>query len=109
MKQVTKLGIAQAHLGDARFWHSKGDDFRMWRSLLLMAEVSWAAPSSARQIEQRKLASQLRQLTGCIGNLRALRSLGPWDWYIERVITDLKFVENYLRNQMKTISQRIPK
>lgn len=108
MKYVQREHVAQLHIRDANYWHFRGDEFRMYRSLFLAAMIRWTPPASQRQIEQRKLASQLRAITGCIGNLRSLQSRTSWNFYIERACADLMFAESMLRQQMATIKERIP-
>lgn len=67
-------------------------------------------PRTARQIEQQKLASQLRSVTGMIGLARHLRFTGNGMVFanLDRVISDLRQVEANLRHLMKNIKERIP-
>jgi hypothetical protein len=108
MKYVQREHVAQLHIRDANYWHFRGDEFRMYRSLFMAAMIRWTPPASQRQIEQRKLASQLRTITGCIGSLHNLQRAHGWNYYINRARADLVSVEDTLRQQMATIKERIP-
>lgn len=67
-------------------------------------------PRTARQIEQQKLASQLRSITGMIGQANYLRSNGNGMVFypLTNVIGYLQEVEKSIRHLMKNIKERIP-
>ncbi len=98
--------LAQIIFSAARVSHNDGFEQQSWHLLFKWAALSWRS-STPRQVEQRKLASQLRQLTGCIGNLRILHS-DQWSFYTNRALNDLHSAEFILRQQMATIKERIP-
>lgn len=65
---------------------------------------------TARQVEQRKLASKLRSITGVRGNMRSLWwSSSEGDRFLlAKADEPLKLLEQKIRADMGTISARIP-
>lgn len=65
---------------------------------------------TARQAEQRKLASKLRSITGAIGNIRALwyHSTEGQRFLLQKAEEPLKLLEQQIRTDMRTICARIP-
>lgn len=96
----------QTHMNNARYCHALGDDVACWWELLRAAEVNWTS-NTPKQVQQRKLASQLWMIGGLIGNSKQLRyQLTDDDKHVRmmsNVLIYLEAVEKNLRLQMRNI------
>lgn len=108
---MNKQELISITLRAAAVSYNDGFKQQSWHLLFKWAALNYRS-NTPRQAEQRKLAMQLRQLTGCIGNLKNLlmgfNYAAHESYAIKSAIKELDYVEHKIRLDMKTIKGRIP-
>lgn len=105
-----KQELADITFFAAKMCHEEGETVVVWDLLFKWAALNWTS-NTPRQVEQRKLAATLWQLTGALGSIKNLnhRNLPAGCYFLIGQAEDrLEAARDRIKAAMKTIKTRIP-